>query len=253
LIYNLGVSLAFQGPPHSEISDVAGRALSRLTGRSEWRLVHELTGLLAFWVADLPASEKYHHSRPFGLLEHSTEVAATLARNLDRRWNSGKARPKFKREERSIWARVAYITALLHDVGKVMDVTVSDPGGRVEWDPLEEPLALFKRRCNLAFVEPCGFRYRSRRGTRGHEAKTLIVARRILSMMSWSDLAPFVPGALAAYADRHVAGAPRYPAPLEYLAARVQEADVQNGLWGWDARGSSSPRYSRFLPIGGPR
>jgi hypothetical protein len=247
------VAFAFQGPPHSEVSDVAGRALSRLTGRSEWRLVYELTGLLAFWVADLPASERHHHRQPFGLLEHSTEVAATVARNIDRRWNSDQAGPNLTREERSMWARVSYVTALLHDVGKVMDVTVSDPGSRAEWDPLQEPLALFKRRCHLAFGQPCSFRYRAKRGLKGHEMKTEVVARTMLSMLTSSDTAPFVMGALAAYTDRHQAAARRRPAPLDYLALQVHEADVEVSRWGWNGRGISDPGFSRFLPAGGRR
>ena len=66
--------------------DPAVQALSRLTGHSEEKFMGELVGKFALWVMDLPASGRYHHPGPFGLLEHSGEVAAETVRDLEVRW-----------------------------------------------------------------------------------------------------------------------------------------------------------------------
>jgi hypothetical protein len=240
--YRLGVAFGVESRHLLEVSDVAGRALSRLTGKSEWGLVYEFSGLLALWVGDLPASERHHHHHPFGLFEHSLEVAATLAQDLDRRWNSGQGAQILTREERSMWARVAYVTALLHDIGKVLDVVVSEPGGRAEWDPLQEPLTFFKRRWSQALGDPSTFRYRRKRGMNGHEAKGAAVAQVILSAIEERGLAPLVQWALAAYVERHRAADPTFPVPLGYLVTRLCRADFES---------SSFRRVSTVLPFPG--
>ena len=152
-----------------------------------------------------------------------------------------------------MWARVAYVTALLHDVGKVLDVAVSEPKGRAEWNPLQEPLALFKRRWNQELSDPCTFRYRRNRGPKGHEAKGAAVARAILSAIEWRGLAPLVFWALAAYLERHRAADPEFPVPLGYLVSRVHAADVENSSYIWGRTGLSIPGVPRRLAAGGGR
>src|SRR5262245_61916522 len=64
---------------------------------------------------DLPASERHHHAWPFGLVEHSLEVAlGTLARIADASRRSPLVAP--------LVAPVLAV-ALLHDLGKVFDVS----------------------------------------------------------------------------------------------------------------------------------
>ena len=249
--FQVGLALALENPRLSEASQVAGRSLSRLTKKSEWALIYELMGLLGLWVADLPASERYHHSHPFGLLEHSSEVAATLIRDLDARWHSGGGAGILNREERSMWSRVAYVTALLHDVGKVLDVVVCDPRSGAQWDPLLEPLASFKRRLKQEFSASSGFRYRVNRGLNGHEEKGLAVAQVLLAAIPWRGLAPLVLQALSAYVIRNQAPRQEFPVPLGYLILRVHEADMLVTRWG-RRRATLDPKDSgNLMKIGG--
>ena len=63
---------------------------------------------------DLPASERHHHAWPFGLVEHSLEVAlGTLARIADAARRSDLV---------ASLVAPALAVALLHDLGKVFDV-----------------------------------------------------------------------------------------------------------------------------------
>jgi hypothetical protein len=65
-------------------------------------------------VKDLPASERHHHAWPFGLVEHSLEVAlGTLVRIADAARRSDLVAPL---------VAPALAVALLHDLGKVFDV-----------------------------------------------------------------------------------------------------------------------------------
>jgi hypothetical protein len=189
--------------------------------------VVKTTGLLALWFADLPASERHHDRHPFGLLEHSLQVGSATVRDLDRRWIADRKGSILSGEERSMWARVAYSTALLHDAGKVLDVVVSEPETGSPWNPLQEPLVLFKRRWNLTFGDPSPFRYRPHRGLAGHEANGTAVARAMFAASTWEGLGPLILQALSAYAERHRAADPDIPVPLGYLARRVHEADVE--------------------------
>jgi hypothetical protein len=237
-----------------EASEVAARSLSRLTQESEWALIHELLGLLGLWVADLPASERHHHSHPFGLLEHSCEVAATFIRDLDERWNAGGGAQILNREERSMWSRIAYVTALLHDVGKVRDGVVCDPRSGETWDPLLEPLASFKRRFKQKFSGPSGFRYRARRGLNGHEERGLAVAQALLSTIPWRGFTPLVLQALSAYVGRYRVPRPEFPVPLAYLTMRVQAADMLvTRLWQRKVTPESQGFKRTQIKIGGIR
>jgi hypothetical protein len=83
-------------------------------------------GLLLSYVLDrfhplareLPASERHHHSWPFGLIEHSLEVAlGTLAAIADAARRSNLVAPL---------VAPTLTVALLHDLGKVFAVDGSD-------------------------------------------------------------------------------------------------------------------------------
>ncbi len=225
--YSLAAALAIQRPRFLQALTNSERALTHLTGRCEWTFVLESTGLLALWCADLPASEWHHDCHPFGLLEHSADVAAHVARDLDHRWSAGRGGWTLSALERALWARVGTFAALLHDAGKMLDVVVTAPRGGLRWDPLREPLALFKRRCSLAFGDPSPYRYREGRGLWGHVTNGPAVARALLSDATGDGLGPFVLRTLAACAERHRAADPALPVPLGYLAIRVHEADVE--------------------------
>lgn len=127
------------------------------------RVVHRF----ALYVMDLAASERNHHARPYGLVEHSLEVARlALERAQDQRFVSSHD-PVVNHEMQPRWVYAVFISALLHDVGKVADVVVAAPDGLV-WNPFVEPLAAFYHRHRLAPGEPSRIRYRPGRSLEGH-------------------------------------------------------------------------------------
>ena len=108
-----------------------------------------LTPLLARWVAlcwDLPASAAHHHSRPFGLLHHSLEVAthALTAFTHSSAWWRKVPDPATRHRTQERWRLGTALAGLLHDGGKLFDVTVTltppAPVAPSRWDPLAEPL-----------------------------------------------------------------------------------------------------------------
>jgi hypothetical protein len=108
-----------------------------------------LTPLLARWVAlcwDLPASAAHHHSRPFGLLHHSLEVAtyALTAWTHSIAWWRKVPDPATRHRTQERWRLATALAGLLHDGGKLFDVTVTlappAPAAPSRWDPLAEPL-----------------------------------------------------------------------------------------------------------------
>lgn len=108
-------------------------------------LLHRLTAYC--WA--LPASEAHHHSRPFGLLTHSLEVAthALMAFTQSSLWWQYAPAPAVRHAMQPRWRLGTALAGLLHDMGKVFDVTVTLPpaNGNLppRWDPLAEPLLAF--------------------------------------------------------------------------------------------------------------
>ena len=89
-----------------------------------------LTPLLARWVAlcwDLPASAAHHHSRLFGLLHHSLEVAshACTAFTQSSAWWRKVPAPATRHRTQERWRLGTALAGLLHDGGKLFDVTVT--------------------------------------------------------------------------------------------------------------------------------
>jgi hypothetical protein len=108
-----------------------------------------VTPLLARWVArcwDLPASAAHHHSRPFGLLQHSLEVAthALTAFTHSSAWWRNVPDPATRHRTQARWRLGTALAGLLHDGGKLFDVAVTltppAPAAPSVWDPLAEPL-----------------------------------------------------------------------------------------------------------------
>ena len=96
--------------------------------------------LVAFcW--DLPASEAHHHSRPFGLLTHSLEVAQQALTTFAQSslWWTKAPDPAQRHRTEGSWRLGTALAGLLHDGGKVFDVTVTLPAVP-PWNPLREPL-----------------------------------------------------------------------------------------------------------------
>jgi hypothetical protein len=108
-----------------------------------------VTPLLQRWVAlcwDLPASAVHHHSRPFGLLHHSLEVAthALTAFTHSSAWWRKVPDPATRHRTQERWRLGTALAGLLHDGGKLFDITVTftppAPAAPCVWNPLAEPL-----------------------------------------------------------------------------------------------------------------
>jgi hypothetical protein len=151
---------------------------------------------------DLPASERHHHAWPFGLVEHSLEVAlGTLARIADASRRSPLIAP--------LVAPVLAV-ALLHDLGKVFDVSPDHT-------------------------------WRRGRGFLGHPDQTELILT--LTPAEWS--AP-----VRAIASRYDARfrRPRLPEepPLDFLADAIARADGQSA-WHGRARHPMRGQYLRQM------
>ncbi|EDX3117311.1 relaxase [Salmonella enterica subsp. enterica serovar Mississippi] len=91
-------------------------------------------------VQQLPASEYHHHSHPGGLLDHTLEVMAFVAKLRQRHLLPAGAAPEDQAREAEAWTAGIIYAALLHDVGKVAtDINVITDDNQ-PWYPWQQPL-----------------------------------------------------------------------------------------------------------------
>lgn len=84
----------------------------------------------------LPASQADHHSEFFGLFRHSLEVGLTALKRTEATVFRGKDHSDIERIRGPIWRYGAWLTAVLHDMGKVVsDMRVFDIDQKNEWYP----------------------------------------------------------------------------------------------------------------------
>lgn len=105
-----------------------------MSEEEEDRLIMPLIERLIRLVHLLPASESQHHSGAGGLLSHSLDVAESAIRLVGLALFDAERSLEQKYANRTRWIVAAVVVALIHDVGKVGDVRVSDEKGRV-WNP----------------------------------------------------------------------------------------------------------------------
>lgn len=218
---------------HPEVGDAFDRAAARLEAARSGDLLPFFAWLAARysrWTDDVPASERYHHARPFGLLIHSAETvdrAFAIRGSLMNSFDPG-------------WHPVLLILALLHDCGRLFDVVVHDPCLDDFWDPLRMPLHLFRETRFIPEGTPA--RWRAGRGVDGHEWRSLDLLPVLLGDTysgdfrsrldaAWikyltrfrrkdilSDHYPFAVGRLVASADQLSVQADRHRPPPEAQA-----------------------------------
>ena len=87
----------------------------------------------------LPASESQHHSGIGGLLVHSLEAARYAVWTTSTQQFDSNAIPQVKYMNRPKWQVGACLLMLMHDIGKVEDMIVTDEHGRT-WNPNVEGL-----------------------------------------------------------------------------------------------------------------
>ncbi len=123
--------------------------------RRKYAVVDHVLHRFVLYVMDLAASEKNHHARPYGLIDHSLEVVKLSLEDAQALgWPPS-------------WVYGVFVAALLHDIGKTTDVAVRAPEGAV-WNPFVEPLAAFYVRYRLAPGDLAQIHYRAGRGLDGH-------------------------------------------------------------------------------------
>jgi hypothetical protein len=182
----------------------------------------ELLGSVVFWTLDLPASESNHHSYRFGFLDHVFEVFAGAILEMDRAWGDRSFNPEAG--DPRVWAQVIAAVALFHDCGKVFDVEVKDPKLGEVWNPLKEPLVLFRYRHEQNVFRPTSFRYRPRRGLRRHEKNARQLLPIIVPPCSTSLIRRSFTWDIDAYLSRYDQHR-QLNAPLDQIIEFVQRAD----------------------------
>lgn len=147
-------------------------------------LVDQVVRAFGRRVYDIPASEKHHHSDPWGLLDHSIEVAEYAVRSaLGANFMDSVAPHPEAQEFRVPRLRYAtFLFGLFHDVGKILGVSVQS--GRRVWNPFAQELAEF---VGVSTAEPPSMLWRAGRGTHAHEYSTAYL------------LSLFLPGGVAEY------------------------------------------------------
>lgn len=164
--------------------------------RGELLLRHVLAGFLPM-VLDLPASERHHHRWPFGLVDHSLEVALGALSRIH---------AAARRSERvCMLLAPTLVVALLHDLGKVFDVDRSSPGQ---------------------------FTWRRGRGFVGHPAQAELILTLVPS--DWTDS---VKAIAERYDDRFRRPRPPDEPPLDFLVDSILRADGQSAWFGQRERG----------------
>jgi hypothetical protein len=133
------------------------------------QLVERLLLRFALYVGDLQASEKHHHAVPYGLIDHSLQVAQKVALALGGPCWRVSEDYATNRWEKPPWIYSALVAALFHDLGKVLDLEVATPDQKDRWNPQVEPLSAFSGRNGLKKTGPEYWSYRRGRGYNSHD------------------------------------------------------------------------------------
>jgi hypothetical protein len=156
-------------------------------------LVTGVARLFFAHVVDLPASEKHHHSEPFGLYAHSLETAEFALRGAASEHFAQDTRAYPEEQEFRV-PRLRYATwlwGLLHDSGKVAHVEIR--AGHDVWNPYDEPLEEFYRKCGRP---QCTLTWRIGRGLDIHTWHNAYLLGRLLSGRVARYLGPRLTGQL---------------------------------------------------------
>lgn len=215
------------------------RILHAATGVWQATFLMRVLGPLAMWIQDLPASESYHHAYWYGLLDHALEVAlASLTECGLRIWPRDLAdlgNPALPGQV----LRLSIALGLLHDIGKVFGVEVRDEKSGEVWDPLREPLAYFKLRKGIPLFTPTRFRFLNHRGLNHHEAQGRSLLQSLLPKRTRKQIGSPLATAYDCYLERFEPKQIERPAPFDWLAYIVQQADGESARRarreGWSA------------------
>ncbi len=169
LTRTLGLEILRDTPGRRNHVQGIRECLTSMTREEKDDLVDRVLGRLALFVFDLPASEKNHHARRFGLLDHLLDVAYLTARELSGPGFEISPEPAIHHREGPLWVYAGMIAAIAHDLGKPLDLDVVAPGTSESWDPRREPLRVYCERNGLGATAPELWHFHAGRGMHSHE------------------------------------------------------------------------------------
>ena len=186
-------------PGRKEMLTAIRERLSDLSPNEKTELVDRMVSRFALTVANLPASADHHHFGPWGLLNHSMDVAVrSVTAAGEMRFSEAKAAdPGREYELLPRWKYAAFIFGLLHDIGKVAQLRVQTAEGAV-WNPFVESLAGFYVRKSLWPPEDrlAVVTWVPKRALEAHEEYNSLFVGRILTPEAAAYLGPVLPLAL---------------------------------------------------------
>lgn len=235
-----------------EAKDALERAHFRATWRDVRTFLKKLLSPLILWVMDLPASETHHHPYPYGLIDHSFEVALAVHAECGPRLMPEACRSTTAPLHYDQPLLLSLVLSFVHDIGKVFNVEVKDRKTCKTWDPMREPLAYFKARHGLPILEPTPFHFLPGRGLNGHERKGQELLPLVIHPRIWKRMGPEILSAYEAYTGRYETATPARPAPLDFIADCVHRADGTSAARS-HARGSKPGDYLLELVANNPR
>lgn len=203
--------------------------LEYLSKDEKVHLIDRVLSRFAIFVFDLPASERYHHARRFGLLDHSLEVAWKTVLKLSETSFRISQDPLLNHKERPAWIYSGLLAALGHDAGKVLDYDVALPDSRDRWEREREPLAAFCLRNGLTETGPLLWLFQEGRGEHGHKGHAHEVLSRILTPEAGLYLGTRLTRIFEHYAPWATGVAPRVPPdPIRRLLEVVRHYDQES-------------------------
>jgi hypothetical protein len=210
-------------PVSKVLSQAIVADVRQLTGVDDPAAVRAPLEAFARWVGPLPASERNHHARGFGLLHHSLKVAWLFLSHLWVRPENRRRVQELPDQDRRAWILAGMAAALLHDCGKLFDMAVTAlPSGKI-WNPLAEALTEFVSRNGDIRVQ-----FVAGRGLRGHEAKGRALVPVILPPSFAGDLARKTLVVYDAYASHHELSDPNANWLAAWFAAVIITADRED-------------------------
>ncbi len=212
-------------------------ALASMSLEQKNELVDRVLARLALFVFDLPASERNHHARRFGLLDHLLEVAFHATRELSGPSFQVSPEPSVQHREGPVWAYGGVIAAIAHDIGKPLDLEVAAPGSSELWDPSREPLKCFCDRHGLPGTGPELWHFRPGRGMRSHERAIGLLLPVVLPPRVGEFLGPRLASILRAMSEEDWTDAPGILKPARDVVRVVRRIDRASSIE--DCEGSS--------------
>ena len=229
--------------PQREAYLTAIRDLLRGIPGEAWNhLVERVLLRFALYVFDLPGSQADHHARPFGLFDHSIEVAHGNLEALSARKLHFSHDPVADEQERPPWTYAAFLSGLLHDVGKLHDLEVRTEDGKHAWNPQLEPLATWLARHGLERSTPQLLTFRTGRGLNDHVWRSSIFSPLILP----PEAVAYLGERLLFVTEASLEGTfgklpPHIPRGARKLAALLKKSDERSVAGDQGTRVSDSP------------